>query len=152
MSTCIRAHLRVAFPRSTSHASSTLTVPCRCRFHVSQHARSSVIYKQHQAIQSIQNWGVDTRHVLQKKFNSFQKNSVRFSHGSTNMAHRAFIALGSNMGDRVAMIEHACQEMEASGKIRIRRTSSLWETKAMYVLDQDMFINGACEVSSIWLV
>lgn len=53
------------------------------------------------------------------------------------------------MGDRVAMIEHACKEMEASGSIRVLRTSSLWETKAMYVIDQDMFVNGACEVGSI---
>jgi 2-amino-4-hydroxy-6-hydroxymethyldihydropteridine diphosphokinase/dihydropteroate synthase len=44
------------------------------------------------------------------------------------------------------MIEQACTEMEAGGKIKILRTSSLWETKAMYVLDQDKFVNGACEV------
>ena len=50
------------------------------------------------------------------------------------------------MGDRVAMIEQACKEMESSGKITIVRTSSLWETKAMYVLDQDNFVNGVCEV------
>ncbi|KAF1832531.1 folic acid synthesis protein-like protein [Decorospora gaudefroyi] len=60
--------------------------------------------------------------------------------------HRAFIALGSNMGDRVAMIERACKEMESRGKIDIIRTSSLWETEAMYVLDQENFVNGACEV------
>jgi 2-amino-4-hydroxy-6-hydroxymethyldihydropteridine diphosphokinase/dihydropteroate synthase len=62
------------------------------------------------------------------------------------MRHRAFIALGSNLGDRVAMIETACKEMNQSGKIRVLRTSSLWETKAMYVLDQDKFVNGVCEV------
>jgi hypothetical protein len=60
--------------------------------------------------------------------------------------HIAVIALGSNMGDRVAMIERACKEMESSGKIKIVRTSSLWESKAMYVVDQDNFVNGACEV------
>ena len=61
--------------------------------------------------------------------------------------HRAFIALGSNLGDRIAMIEKACKEMEVRDNIRIVRTSSLWETKAMYVLDQGNFINGTCEVS-----
>jgi 2-amino-4-hydroxy-6-hydroxymethyldihydropteridine diphosphokinase/dihydropteroate synthase len=50
------------------------------------------------------------------------------------------------MGDRVAMIERACREMESNGKIEIKRTSSLWESKAMYVVDQDNFVNGACEV------
>lgn len=63
------------------------------------------------------------------------------------MEHHAFIALGSNLGERVSMIEKACNEMEATGVIRIRRTSSLWETRAMYVLDQDNFVNGVCEVS-----
>lgn len=50
------------------------------------------------------------------------------------------------MGDRVAMIEKACKEMEATGKIKLIRTSSLWDTKAMYVEDQDNFVNGVCEV------
>jgi 2-amino-4-hydroxy-6-hydroxymethyldihydropteridine diphosphokinase/dihydropteroate synthase len=57
----------------------------------------------------------------------------------------AYVALGSNMGDRVGMIEEACKEMDARG-IKVKRTSSLWETEPMYVLDQDRFVNGACEV------
>ena len=71
-----------------------------------------------------------------------------FSHRSATMEHRAFIALGSNLGDRVAMIEQACKEMDQTGTIKVLRTSSLWETKAMYVLDQDKFVNGVCEVTS----
>jgi 2-amino-4-hydroxy-6-hydroxymethyldihydropteridine diphosphokinase/dihydropteroate synthase len=57
----------------------------------------------------------------------------------------AYIALGSNMGDRVAEIERACNEMDRRG-IKVKRTSSLWETEPMYVTDQDRFVNGACEV------
>ncbi|KAJ9136471.1 Folic acid synthesis protein fol1 [Pleurostoma richardsiae] len=59
----------------------------------------------------------------------------------------AYIALGSNLGDRIAEIERACDEMDARG-IRVKRTSSLWETEPMYVLDQDRFVNGACEVET----
>ncbi|KAI3331346.1 Dihydropteroate synthase [Ustulina deusta] len=59
----------------------------------------------------------------------------------------AYIALGSNLGDRVAMIEQACREMDARG-VKVKRTSSLWETEPMYVLDQDRFVNGACEVET----
>ncbi|KAK1752121.1 folic acid synthesis protein [Echria macrotheca] len=59
----------------------------------------------------------------------------------------AYIALGSNMGDRIGWIERACNEMDARG-IKVLRTSSLWETEPMYVLDQDRFINGACEVET----
>lgn len=61
--------------------------------------------------------------------------------------HRAFIALGSNMGDRIGMVERACLEMERAG-IKVKRTSSLFETAPMYVLDQDPFINGVCEVQT----
>ncbi|CAJ2512363.1 Uu.00g053780.m01.CDS01 [Anthostomella pinea] len=59
----------------------------------------------------------------------------------------AHIALGSNLGDRVAMIEQACKEMDARG-IKVKRTSSLWETEPMYVLEQERFVNGACEVET----
>ncbi|KAF2824240.1 folic acid synthesis protein-like protein [Ophiobolus disseminans] len=76
------------------------------------------------------------------------KSGIRFTHSHNGLPHRAFIALGSNMGDRVAMIEQACKEMDASRHVKILQTSSLYETKAMYVLDQDNFVNGACEVAT----
>ncbi|QDS69374.1 hypothetical protein FKW77_004397 [Venturia effusa] len=60
---------------------------------------------------------------------------------------RFFVALGSNVGDRLDMIEKACLEMEKEG-IQVVRTSGLWETKAMYVEDQANFLNGVCEVIS----
>jgi len=59
----------------------------------------------------------------------------------------AYIALGSNLGDRIGWIEKACNEMDRRG-IRVKRTSSLWETEPMYVVDQDRFVNGACEVET----
>ncbi|KAF3767631.1 putative multifunctional folic acid synthesis protein [Cryphonectria parasitica EP155] len=62
-------------------------------------------------------------------------------------ARTAYIALGSNLGDRIAEIERACREMDARG-IRVKRTSSLWETEPMYYADQDRFVNGTCEVET----
>lgn len=56
-----------------------------------------------------------------------------------------YIALGGNLGDRVAEIERACRLMDQR-EIRVKRTSSLYETEPMYVMDQDRFLNGACEV------
>jgi 2-amino-4-hydroxy-6-hydroxymethyldihydropteridine diphosphokinase/dihydropteroate synthase len=67
-------------------------------------------------------------------------------HANGLSSHRAFVALGSNVGSRVEMIEKACLEMERAD-IKVKRTSSLFETAPMYVLDQDPFINGVCEVS-----
>lgn len=66
-------------------------------------------------------------------------------------AKMAYIALGSNLGDRIAEIERACREMDARGGIRVTRTSSLWETEPMYFADQDRFVNAVCEVSDRFL-
>lgn len=68
------------------------------------------------------------------------------SKANVSDSRTAYIALGSNLGDRVGWIEQACNEMVARG-IKINRTSSLWESQPMYVLNQDTFVNGACEVS-----
>lgn len=69
-----------------------------------------------------------------------------FSNVSTGR-RRAFVAFGSNVGDRVAMIEEGLRAME-DRKIKLVRTSSLWETEAMYVVNQGRFLNGVCEVGS----
>ena len=61
--------------------------------------------------------------------------------------HRAYLALGSNVGNRIEMIESAVREMSNRGLIVIR-TSALYETKPMYLEDQEAFINGACKVCS----
>ncbi|KAH6612012.1 folic acid synthesis protein-like protein [Boeremia exigua] len=89
-----------------------------------------------------------TDNPLKRSRHEWSQNVRFISQVAGEKKHRAYVALGSNMGDRVAMIEHACKEMEAHGKIKILRTSSLWETKAMYVVDQDMFVNGACEIET----
>lgn len=66
-------------------------------------------------------------------------------------SHRAFIALGSNVGERVEMIEKACLEMDRAN-IKVKRTSSLWETAPMYYLDQEPFLNGVCEVCVLYTI
>ena len=58
----------------------------------------------------------------------------------------AYIALGSNIGDRLANIERACRLLSEHPRIDLRRTSSLYETVPMYVEDQGHFINGVAEV------
>lgn len=78
-------------------------------------------------------------------------NNQKAHQNSDAPKQRAYIALGSNLGDRIGWIEKACNEMTARG-IKVTRTSSLWETEPMYVVDQDAFLNGACEVSIIFLL
>lgn len=72
--------------------------------------------------------------------------SLPESSRETPTVYTAYIALGSNLGDRIGWIENACKEMSRRG-IKIKRTSCLWETQPMYVVDQGSFINGVCEVS-----
>ena len=65
--------------------------------------------------------------------------------GEAAPTHRAVIAFGSNIGDRVGHIERALIEMDRR-RLKIKSVSSLYETEPMYVTDQDVFLNGACEV------
>ena len=51
------------------------------------------------------------------------------------------------MGDRSANIDVACDLLEQMG-VKIVRTSSLWETSPMYVLDQDKFLNAALQIET----
>ena len=72
------------------------------------------------------------------------KRSV-FMKPRTSDEHTAFLALGSNVDDRMALIESACKSMETRG-IEIVRTSALYETAPMYYENQQPFINGVCQV------
>jgi 7,8-dihydro-6-hydroxymethylpterin-pyrophosphokinase (HPPK) len=69
---------------------------------------------------------------------------------SKRTTNRAFIALGSNMGNRLEMLEKACQRIDQTSSTTIIRTSGLWETEPMYVENQDRFLNGVCEVGIIF--
>ena len=69
----------------------------------------------------------------------------------------AYLAVGSNMGDRVANIEaaltllsrDAARGAETLGAfLRVADTSWLYETPAAYVLDQPAFLNGALRVET----
>jgi dihydropteroate synthase/2-amino-4-hydroxy-6-hydroxymethyldihydropteridine diphosphokinase len=62
--------------------------------------------------------------------------------------HKAYIAVGSNLGDRYQNIALALSLLAATGSIRIIRTSHLRTTAPMYVTDQPPFLNGAVEIST----
>ncbi|RKF61096.1 Folic acid synthesis protein fol1 [Erysiphe neolycopersici] len=70
--------------------------------------------------------------------------NAQFENRSKTVAH---IALGSNVGNRIHWIEEACNRISHKG-IKIKKTSSLWETKPMYVLEQDNFLNGVIEIET----
>ncbi len=61
-----------------------------------------------------------------------------------------YIGVGSNMGDRLKNIEDACDRMDRIPGTKITQTSSLWETKAVYVEHQEEFYNAVCEVGQVF--
>jgi 2-amino-4-hydroxy-6-hydroxymethyldihydropteridine diphosphokinase len=59
---------------------------------------------------------------------------------------RAFIALGSNLGDREATIRAAVAELGGSDGVEVVAVSSLEETDPVGYVDQPRFLNGAAEL------
>jgi len=59
----------------------------------------------------------------------------------------AYLALGSNIGDRLANIADARARLAAS-EIKILRESSIYETAPREILDQPYFLNQVIEVET----
>jgi 2-amino-4-hydroxy-6-hydroxymethyldihydropteridine diphosphokinase len=60
---------------------------------------------------------------------------------------RAYLCLGSNVGDRVANIRKALDRLNRSG-ITVRRVSSFYETEPVDYLRQPWFVNCVAEVTT----
>jgi 2-amino-4-hydroxy-6-hydroxymethyldihydropteridine diphosphokinase len=57
-----------------------------------------------------------------------------------------YIAFGSNIGNREANITNAFEALKQ--EMKILKRSALYETKPMYVEEQDWFLNGAAKVET----
>lgn len=77
---------------------------------------------------------------------SFESVSVKIHRGW----HRAFIALGSNMGDKRAYIENAVDSLKSDKKVRNVQVSTLIETKAYGGVEQDDFLNGVMMFETLY--
>lgn len=64
--------------------------------------------------------------------------------------HRAFVAFGSNMGDSLAIIRHALEQLKHLPGIKAIQESSIIETEPWGYTDQDKFLNGVIEINT-WL-
>ncbi|MCM3762558.1 2-amino-4-hydroxy-6-hydroxymethyldihydropteridine diphosphokinase [Alkalihalobacillus oceani] len=64
------------------------------------------------------------------------------------MNHHAFIALGSNLGDRQAYLEQAINLLRDEGAIKVLRRSSIYETDPVGYVDQQHFLNMVIEVAT----
>lgn len=61
---------------------------------------------------------------------------------------KAFIGLGSNLGDRRRNIERAIEELRRSKLVKIIKISSLYETEPIGGPAQDKFLNGVAEIET----
>jgi len=71
--------------------------------------------------------------------------------GNSTTPARVFIAIGSNIGDRIGHLRRAVDHVATQPGIKLVSTSRLYESEPMYVEDQDRFINGVIEVSRVEL-
>lgn len=61
-------------------------------------------------------------------------------------AERCYIGLGSNVGDRRAILESALADLHHQPAIEIAAVSSAWETSPVGPLEQADFLNAAAEL------
>ncbi|EKO1913014.1 2-amino-4-hydroxy-6-hydroxymethyldihydropteridine diphosphokinase [Clostridium botulinum] len=61
--------------------------------------------------------------------------------------HKAYVAFGSNIGDKKDYIKRALEKIEER-EIKIIKVSPIYETEPYGVLDQDSFINGVVKIET----
>jgi len=64
------------------------------------------------------------------------------------VTHDAYIAIGSNLGDRQATIDRAIQNIDALDAVRIIEQSSIIETPPVGDIEQGPYLNGVVHVQS----
>ncbi len=61
---------------------------------------------------------------------------------------RAFLSLGSNIGDRLSYIQQAVSALNMTKEIEVIKTSSFYETEPWGVKNQNWFLNAAVAIDT----
>jgi 2-amino-4-hydroxy-6-hydroxymethyldihydropteridine diphosphokinase len=61
---------------------------------------------------------------------------------------KAYIALGTNIGDRRKNIEDALVALNLVPDVKVTKISNIHETEPVGYLNQNMFLNACCEVET----
>ena len=75
----------------------------------------------------------------------FESVSVRIRRGW----HTAYVALGSNLGEREKYLEDALKGMRDNRLIRVNKVSDILTTKPYGGVEQDDFLNGVTELQTL---
>ena len=62
--------------------------------------------------------------------------------------HIAHLSLGSNLGDRLLMLQSACRRLNRHADLEILATSRLYETQPQYVTEQPHFLNICVSIAT----
>ncbi|NQP33507.1 2-amino-4-hydroxy-6-hydroxymethyldihydropteridine diphosphokinase [Streptococcus suis] len=62
------------------------------------------------------------------------------------MKHQAYLSIGSNMGDRLAYLQAALEQLDSHPDCQLGLVSPIYETPAWGKTDQADFLNLACSV------
>ena len=63
--------------------------------------------------------------------------------------HRAYIALGSNLGDRESYVSGAVEALRSHPLIELKKISKLFNTEPYGGVEQGDFLNGAAEIETL---
>lgn len=63
----------------------------------------------------------------------------------SSQGKEVYIALGSNLGDRIWNLEEALRHLKNRG-VEVEDVSGLYESEPMYVQEQPEFLNAVCKV------
>lgn len=64
--------------------------------------------------------------------------------------HTAYIALGSNMGDKKAYLDNAVNELNEDKKCSVKRVSDFITTEPYGGVEQDVFLNGTLQLETLY--
>ena len=64
--------------------------------------------------------------------------------------HTAYIALGSNMGEKETYLDMALREFEQNPKMKLLKTAAYIETEPYGGVKQDAFVNSICKVETLY--
>ena len=62
--------------------------------------------------------------------------------------HIAYIGLGSNMGDKIANLNKAIEELGKVPGNKVLAVSSFYKTEPVGGVEQDWFVNAAAEIET----
>lgn len=63
--------------------------------------------------------------------------------------HKAYLSIGSNMGDREGFLDFAIDQLNALDDTKVTAASDYIETEPYGDVEQDMFLNGALEIETL---